>query len=86
MYYVYVLESQKDSKHYVGYTNNLERRIFEHNTICNRKKYTSNRGPWELLLYDVFPTKSKAIKHERFLKTGKGREYIKDKIKKKFGV
>lgn len=85
MYYVYVLESDKDSRHYIGHTNNLERRILEHNTNRNRKKYTSSRGPWQLLFYEAFATRAEAMKRERFLKTGKGRKYIRDRMEKEIG-
>jgi putative endonuclease len=47
MYYVYILKSLKDYRHYIGYTADLGKRLLEH----NRGKSVSvrNRGPFELL-------------------------------------
>ena len=70
----------------MGYTGNLKKRILEHNTSSCRKKYTSNRGPWKLLFDKAFANKSEAIKYEKFLKTGKGREYIKNIVGKMRGA
>ena len=80
-YYVYTLKSKKNGNHYTGYTKDLNRRIVEHNTNKNRKQFTSNNGPWELVSFDIFATKVEAMQHERFLKTGKGREFLKSKLK-----
>lgn len=75
MYYVYILKSQKNSKLYVGYTNDLKRRIKEHNN--DNSTFTSQNGPWKLIYYEVFTSKLDAIREEKFLKSGKGRERIK---------
>ena len=78
MYYVYILQSQKDKRKYIGETNNLERRLIEHNT--GRSPYTKGRGPWELIYREEYRTRTEAIKREHFLKSGKGREYLKKKL------
>ena len=80
MYYVYTLKSKKNGKHYTGFTKDLNRRIIEHNTNKNKKHFTSNNGPWELVYFEIFTTKTEAIKHETFLKTGKGREFLQSKL------
>lgn len=74
MFYVYVLYSQTKKKRYVGQTQELGRRLAEHNAGLSR--YTSGKGPWELIFCEELPTRSTAIKRERFLKTGKGREFL----------
>jgi len=74
MFYVYVLKNGK-GRLYVGHTNNLERRITEHNTGLS--PYTKNRGPWELAYSESFDTRGEAMKREKFLKSGKGRELLK---------
>ncbi|MEO8087352.1 MAG: GIY-YIG nuclease family protein [Bacteroidota bacterium] len=75
MYYVYVIYSEIVGNYYIGHTNNLNRRIEEHN---NRKdRYTSNKGRWKLVYFEEFETRSEAMKREKFFKTGKGREYWK---------
>ena len=75
MFYVYVLKSLKNGRHYTGSTNNLERRIHEHNS--GQTKYTKIAGPFELIYKESYNTKLEAIRRERFSKTGKGRGVLK---------
>jgi putative endonuclease len=75
MYYVYILKSKRNGKLYKGLTNDLERRINEHNR--GESTYTSQNGPWELLYYEAFKSESDARREEKFLKSGKGKERIK---------
>jgi len=75
MFYAYVLKSLKNGRHYTGSTNNLERRIGEHNS--GQTKYTSQAGPFELIYKESYNTKLEAGRREKFLKTGKGREFLK---------
>ena len=74
MYYVYVLRSLKNKRLYTGSTNNLERRIAEHNS--GQSKYTRQTVPFELIYKEGYLTKSEAYKREVYLKTGKGREFL----------
>ena len=75
MYYVYILYSEKLNKKYIGSTSSLRQRLKEHNL---GKSTFSNKGkPWKLMYYEAFLNKNDALKEERFLKTGKGRERIK---------
>ena len=76
MFYVYVLKSLKNGRRYTGSTNNLERRLLEHNS--GQTKYTSQTGPFELIYKEKYKTKLEASKRERFLKSGKGRELLKE--------
>ena len=78
-WYVYVLRSLKDGKHYIGYTSNLERRLKEHNS--GKQRSTKHRAPFELIYYEEFESKSDAIKRERQLKSYKGGEAFKRLIK-----
>ncbi|KKQ27795.1 MAG: Excinuclease ABC subunit C [Candidatus Magasanikbacteria bacterium GW2011_GWC2_37_14] len=75
MHYVYILKSVKSGKLYKGFTNDLKRRIKEHN--LGNSEFTSNNGPWKLVYYEAFLSKKDAQQEEIFLKTGKGRERIK---------
>jgi putative endonuclease len=75
MYYVYILRSVKSSKLYKGFTNDLKRRIKEHNSGCS--EFTRNNGPWELIYYEAFLSKIDAQREEKYLKSGKERERIK---------
>ncbi len=72
MYYTYILYSKKLTKYYVGHTENLKERFKQHNN--KMVPFTSRGVPWKLVYYEAFIEKDDAIKEERFLKTGKGRE------------
>jgi putative endonuclease len=78
MFYVYVLKSLMNGRHYTGSTNNLERRINEHN--LGQTKYTSQTGPFELIYKELYDTRLEATRREKFLKTGKGREFLKQTL------
>ncbi|HOW25064.1 MAG TPA: GIY-YIG nuclease family protein [Bacteroidales bacterium] len=77
-YYTYVLLSLKSQKTYVGQTHDLEERVKAHNE--GRSSYTRGRGPWELVYFEEFFTRAEAMEREKYFKTGKGREFLKDKI------
>ena len=79
MFYVYILKSLKDLKKYVGLTNNIQKRLNEHNE--GKCKATRNRKPFELIYHETFSTRQVAAEREKFLKTGKGREFIKVTLK-----
>ena len=64
---------------YKGYTNNLILRIKEHN-LKRFASFTKNRGPWKLVYYEQYNIKEVATNRERFLKSGKGREFLKNII------
>ena len=63
---VYILKCRDESL-YTGWTNNLEKRIKDHN---NNKgaKYTRGRTPCELVYFEVYDTKSQALKREYEIK------------------
>lgn len=79
MFWVYVLELENGKK-YIGQTNNLERRIYEHKT--GRSPYTCKNKIKNLLYFEKCATRSEAILKEKFLKSGKGREWLKANISK----
>jgi putative endonuclease len=66
MFYVYVLKSLKDNKSYTGSTNNLERRIKEHND--GKVFSTKSRTPFEVIYYEAYKSESDARKREHNLK------------------
>lgn len=76
MYFVYILESLKDKRLYKGLTNNLERRLYEHNH--GKMKSTKGYRPWKLIYFEEFEDKEKARKRELYFKSGTGRELIKN--------
>lgn len=75
MNFVYVLLSQKDKKRYIGLTNNLDHRLNQHNK--GFVEATKNRRPFELIYFEKFEDRKEAAQREKFLKSGKGREFLK---------
>ena len=73
IFYVYIIRSLKDKSYYIGYTANLENRVWEHNFGSTR--YTSHKRPWELVYSEEFENKRDALKRERFLKKQKNRAF-----------
>ena len=82
MNYVYVLRSKKDHKRYIGLTNNLGKRLDEHNK--GKVVATKNRVPFELVYFEEFENRKLAANREKFFKTGKGREFLENKNINKF--
>ena len=78
-YYTYVLKSFKNQDIYIGSTENFKHRVVLHNR--GKVKSTSAHRPWILLEYREFNSRSEAVKHERFLKSGQQREILKKKYK-----
>lgn len=74
MFRAYVLLSETTGRKYIGQTANIEARLITHNN--GESRYTKNRGPWQLIYDESYSTRSEAMKRERYLKTGKGREFI----------
>jgi len=65
-YYTYVLRSKKDSQFYTGSTNDLRRRLTEHNSA--KVSSTKNRGPFELIYYEACMNEQDARAREKYLK------------------
>lgn len=74
-FYVYVLRSIDFERNYIGFTKDINIRLKQHNS--GKTRSTKPYKPWKLLFFETYSTKIEAIKREKFLKTGKGREYIK---------
>jgi putative endonuclease len=66
MFFVYVLVSEKDGSTYIGYTNDIEKRLLEHNS--GKTKSLQSKLPMKLVYSESFETKTEAIKRERQLK------------------
>ncbi|MCI8327760.1 MAG: GIY-YIG nuclease family protein [Lachnospiraceae bacterium] len=66
MNYIYILECV-DGSYYTGWTNNLEKRVCDHNEKRGAK-YTRGRTPVKLVYYETFDTKSEAMKREAEIK------------------
>jgi putative endonuclease len=79
MFYVYVLLSLKDHKFYIGYTNDLKRRLSEHCTGKNIS--TKPRLPLKLIYYGAHLSKSDAMRRERYFKTAKGKSSLRQMLR-----
>jgi putative endonuclease len=80
MQYVYVLKSAKDGKFYTGCTEDLRKRFREHND--GKGTSTKGRGPFELIYYEALLDKADAFTREKYLKTGMGKRYLKNRLKR----
>ena len=76
MIYVYLLESELEpSRHYVGISNDPDRRLTEHNS--GTSIHTNKFRPWKVTVKIGFTDANKATAFERYLKTGSGRAFAK---------
>ena len=78
-YYVYVLMSSKDGNWYTGYTEDLKARLEQHRAGDSRS--TRHRGPWNLIYYEASLDAQDARARERYLKSGMGKRYIRNRLK-----
>ncbi len=77
MYYVYILECS-DKRYYVGYTENIKQRINTHE--AGKSFSTSYRLPIIVKWIGMFTTKKKALKFEKYLKSGSGNAFFKKRL------
>jgi putative endonuclease len=70
MFCVYVLQSQIDQSFYIGITENLQRRLEQHNDGSSR--HTSSKRPYVMVWYGAFKTKELALSFEKYLKSSSG--------------
>ena len=80
MFFVYILKSKKDRVLYFGYTNNLRKRLKEHN--LGLVKPTKSRKPLYLVYYEAYASKQDAVKRKHNLKLrAKALRQLKNRIK-----
>ena len=78
-FYVYVLQSVVNKHFYVGHTKHILERWEEHNR--GKSKFTKKFLPYRLVYFETFSSRPLAVKREIFFKSGKGREWLKEKLK-----
>lgn len=66
-YFVYIIQCS-DNSYYVGVTNNIERRLFEHQSGLHTESYTYNRRPLKLMFVQPFNDINQAIAFEKQIK------------------
>jgi len=78
MNYVYILQSLKDGSRYIGTSEDLQRRLKEHNR--GDVNSTAPKTPYKLIWYSVFLNKNTAYNFERYLKSSSGYAFTKKRI------
>ena len=79
-YYIYILYSVSSDIYYVGYSDNPEKRLYQHNNPV-RMKFTSKHLPWELKCsFEVSENRGNAMKAEKYIKNKKSRKYLEKLI------
>lgn len=78
MHYTYVLLSEQDKMLYTGTTRDLGARVRDH--ANGRVRSTSYRRPLQLIYYEACLSPDDAFRRERFLKTGKGKRYLRNRL------
>ena len=69
-HFVYILQSLKDSRYYIGETHDVEARVLFHNSGLQRS--TKSRIPFKLVLSEEYPDRTTALKREKEIKSWKG--------------
>jgi putative endonuclease len=81
---VYLLESLDKKSWYIGFSDNLKRRLTEHNNGKGGK--TTRTQKWKLIYFEGYLNKFDALGRERFLKSGSGRKFLKKQIANYLGI
>ena len=80
MYTIYAIYNRLANRYYIGQTRSIDERLRMHNNHIF-KGYTSRfPGKWELIYEESVATRPEALKRERQLKSGNGREFVKGLI------
>ena len=78
MYYVYILQSQKDQSYYTGMSEDVEKRLQDHN--WHLSTYSKSKAPFELVWHCSFKDKNKALDFEKYLKSGSGFAFARKRL------
>ena len=77
MYHAYILENSK-GRFYIGHTDDLERRIAQHNDPdASASKYAPKNGPWQLVWSESYVDRGAAMQRERQIKSMKSSKWIR---------
>ncbi len=79
MYYTYVMLSSKDGEWYTGAASDLKARLREHEQ--GEVTSTRFRRPLRLIYYEACLDSADAYRRERYLKTGRGKRYLRQRLK-----
>ncbi len=79
-WFTYLLESKRDKRWYTGCANDLRKRFKQHND--GSVPSTKGRGPFIIIYYEACFNKNDAFARERYLKSGMGKRYLKNRLKR----
>ena len=80
---VYILQSARTGRYYIGSTENLERRLWEHNQPeRNPSRWTRGSGPWELLFSAELGSATEALRAEKLIKRMKSRKFVEKLVRR----
>ena len=80
--FVYILRSQRTGRYYVGSTQDLSRRLAEHNQPEeNPSRWTRGGAPWKLVFSEDFLGAAQAVRAEKFIKRMKSRDFIEKLVR-----
>jgi len=82
MYKVYLLKSGKDGHYYIGQTNNIERRLIEHNS--GKSRSTRNRRPFILIGYESYSTRNESRYREYQIKNSIDKQKFIERLQQKY--
>jgi putative endonuclease len=77
--YVYVLLGRRDRAFYVGFTEDLRRRLAQHN--AGQVDSTRARAPLDLIYYEASLAKQDATRREKYLKSAWGKRFLKSRLR-----
>ena len=76
MFFVYIIESEKNGMYYIGHSDDPQRRLKEHNETSH-KTFTSKHRPWKLIAQiPVNENRGEAMRLEKHIKNKKRRSFI----------
>lgn len=80
-HFVYIIYSKQADHYYIGQSEDLNRRLIEHNSHLYQESFTKVASDWELVMSLRCASKRQAIKIETHIKKNKSRKYVEDCIR-----
>jgi len=84
MWYVYIIRNNTNGRFYIGSTNNVERRIAEHNR--SKKRSVTHFGQYYFIYSEKYANRSEAYQREMQIKAYKGGNSFKKLLREKVGI
>lgn len=76
--------SKKTDKWYTGVTGDLRKRFNQHQE--GKSQWTKDKGPWALIYYEACLSEEDARSRETYLKSGMGKRYLKNRLKRSLSL